>query len=311
MSAETGRSIPSLRAPAAVCESVSDAILLSAHGTVRDVSELEGFLTRIGRGRPPTPALLAEITRRYERIGRSPLLDNTRALGAALEAKLGVPVVVGMRLSEPTLAHALAEARGRGATRVVSLPLAPQSVHVYHAATRAALPEGMTLVEVPSWGTEPGLLDAFSARIDEALRATTRDATLVLTAHSLPLAVLHAGDPYERDVRAMCASLVERRGEARPTHVAFQSQGAEGAWLGPRLDETLRAIAADGAHHVVVAAIGFLSEHVETLYDLDVEAAALAQSLGLDLVRARSLDASADLVDVLADLARRALGRSS
>lgn len=291
---------------------MTDAILLSAHGTVRDVSELPAFLTRIRRGKPPTPELLEEVTRRYRHIGRSPLLDNTQALARALEAELGVPVVVGMRLWDPSIQSALAEAKARGATRVLSLPLAPQSVHVYHAAARTSLPEGVSLVEVPPWGDEPLLLDAFSRVVDEALAKTAKDAALVLSAHSLPLAVLRSGDPYERDVRAMCSALTKRRGEDRTVRVAFQSQGLDGGeWLGPTLEDTLRSLAATGRKHVVLAAVGFLSDHVETLYDLDVDAQKLARDLGIELVRARSLDASPDLVAALAGVARGELGRAA
>lgn len=288
-----------------------DGVLLTAHGTVERDEDLPAFLQRIRRGRPAPDEIVAEVRHRYQRIGGSPLLRITREQAAALEARLGVPVLVGMRLWSPSIESAIAEGRARGVTRLCSLPLAPQSVHVYHEAVRAAAGD-LPVVEAPAWGNEPALLDAFSERIDEAIarlpEAARATAPLVLSAHSLPTRILAMGDPYERDFRAMCDALVARRGEPREVRVAFQSKGMDGGdWLGPDLPETFRAIKAAGAGAVVVAAIGFLSDHVETLYDLDIEAKAQAEAEGLVFVRARSADASSRLVEALANVATRAL----
>ena len=284
-------------------------ILLSAHGTVENLDDLPAFLAKIRRGRPVPQALLDETRHRYQLIGGSPLLRTTRELADLLSRETGLPVFIGMRLWDPSLAQAITEARDAGVTRLISLPLAPQSVQVYHQAARdaaAAVPGAPALVEVPSWGEEPALLDAFVSAIQEALDRfpePERSAVeLVLSAHSLPLRVIAAGDPYEQQFRAMAAA-VARRFPGNPSRVAFQSQGFDGGdWLGPDLKATFDALAAEGKRSVVVAAIGFLGDHVETLFDLDIDARRLAGEAGLRFERAPSLNARGGLVAALARL---------
>ncbi len=193
-----------------------------------------------------------------------------------------------------------------GVDRVALVPLAQHSAHVYEEdARRAAEGTGITLACAPGWGQSPKLLDAFARRI-RAVLGDPAGTTVVLSAHSLPRAVVDRGDPYEREVRAAAAAVVERRfGAGVHAAVAFQSQGfGAGAWLGPDLRATLDEIAARGDRRVVVAPVGFLADHVEILYDLDLEAAAMARERGLAYARSASLDDDDDLVDVLADVAR-------
>lgn len=296
---------------------VSEAVLLSCHGTVESTADLPAFLSNIRRGRPTPPALVEEVTRRFEAIGGSPLMRITRAQGEALAERTGARVAIAGRLWHPYPKEVLAGLVAEGVRRVVSLPLAPQSVHVYHAAVREAAAgfPGLEVVEVPAWGNEPRLVDAFVESIDEALaplaEAERVATTVVLTAHSLPQRIIDSGDPYERDFRAM-ASLVAARVEARgnPVQVSFQSQGATNdVWLGPDLPATFRALAEGGARTVAVAPIGFVADHVETLYDLDIEAQALAKSVGLQLVRATAMNLRPAFIDALAAVAGRALAR--
>jgi ferrochelatase len=223
-----------------------------------------------------------------------------------------------MRLWDPSLQQALTEARDAGVQRLISLPLAPQSVQVYHQAAReaaAAVPGAPALVEAPSWGEEPALLDAFEAVIREALDRFPPEerpaVELVLSAHSLPLRIIAAGDPYEQQFRAMAAA-VAARFPGQPTRVAFQSQGYDGGdWLGPDLKATFQTLAAEGKRDALVAAIGFLGDHVETLYDLDIEARRLAQEAGLRrFERAPSLDARAPFIQALARVALSSAGTS-
>jgi ferrochelatase len=241
----------------------------------------------------------------------------TEEQASALEARLGVPVRVAGRLWAPYPAEIIDALVREGVTELVSLPLAPQSVDVYHAVVReaAARHPGLTLHAVPSWGLEPALVEAFVEavaeallRFDEALRATI---PVVLTAHSLPQRVIDAGDPYEAQFRAM-AGQVARRVEARgnPVRVAFQSQGMSGdAWLGPDLPSTFAALAAEGHRAALVSPIGFVAEHVETLYDLDIEAHDLAKRAGLErLERTAAMNARPRFIDALEAVARRALG---
>jgi ferrochelatase len=269
-----------------------DGVLLVAHGTVENLDDLAAFLARIRGGRPAPPGFVEELRGRYEAIGGSPLLAVTRAQAARLAECLGVPVFVGMRLWEPSVEAALEEAGRAGLERLSVIPLAPFSVHVYWAAAKRSeesvrakgirTPE---LVSAPPWGTHPSFVRANA----DLVRAHAHpDARVVLTAHSLPVVALRAGD--------------------RPFELAFQSQGEGSAeWLGPDLPTVLGRARDTGASRVAVAPFGFLGEHVETLYDLDIEAKRLAGSLGLGFERVPALGTAPGLIDALADVARRAL----
>ncbi len=296
--------------------SVPTGVLLTCHGSVADLGDLEPFLRNVRRGRPPPAELLEEVRRRYEHIGGSPLMRTSAEQAALLEQRLGLPCRIAGRLWAPYPAEVLGELVDLGVRRVVSLPLAPQSVHVYHADVRAAAERvSVEVLAVPPYGEEPALVDAFVETIDAALAElgglSPAETAVILTAHSLPLRVLAGGDPYEQQFRAM-ASLVAARVAAaeRTVTVAFQSQGAtDDAWLGPDLGATLRRVADEGKRGVVVAPIGFLSDHVETLYDLDVEAAAQAKAAGLSrFARAPAVGTRARLVDALEAVVRRCLG---
>ena len=302
------------------------AVLLSAHGTVEREEDLPAFLANIRRGRPSPPQLIEEVTRRFRAIGGSPLLRISRAQADALSARLGLPVQLGMRLWRPTIDEALEAMSAMGVTQLVSLPLAPQSVHVYHAAVAAAVEwrraKGLaspTVVEVDPWGDEPALLEAFCDSIARGLTKFApedRDSVaIILSAHSLPRAVIARGDPYEQQFRAMADLVVARRHDQghHKYVVAFQSQGADGGdWLGPDLPTTFASLVAQGHTRALIASIGFLSDHVETLYDLDIEAKGLGQAAGLAQVeRAPSLDAHPLLIDAMATAVTRALARAN
>ena len=256
----------------------ADGVLLVAHGTVENLDDLPAFLTRIRRGRPAPEGLAEELRRRYEAIGGSPLLELTSAQARALQERLGLPVFVGMRLWDPSVESILREAARRGIERLCVLALAPFSVHVYWDAAVRALESIVSdfsgkapeLVKAEPYGTHPAFVKAHAQRIGSSLG--DRPA-LILTAHSLPSAVLRAGDPYE----TLAAESAHAIGQAleHDYMLAFQSQGADGGeWLGPALRPTLERLRAEGRTRVVLAPFGFLAEHVETLYDLDIEAKA-------------------------------------
>ncbi|HEY1697514.1 MAG TPA: ferrochelatase [Polyangiaceae bacterium] len=285
---------------------MTDAVLLVSHGTVEDLADLEAFVTNVRRGHPPGAELVRELRRRYEAIGgRSPLNDVNARLAAKVGARLGVRTAWANRLWKPYTREVVQSLAGEGVTRVAVVPLAQHSAHVYAEDARAAADgTGVLVATAPGWGQTPALLDAFARRIRGVLADAER-TTVVLSAHSLPRAVVDRGDPYEREVRAAAAEVSERLGPGVRAAVAFQSQGfGGGAWLGPDLPAVLDEAAARGDTRVVFAPIGFLADHVEILYDLDVEAAALAAARGMTSVRSPSLNDDDDLVDVLAGVAR-------
>jgi ferrochelatase len=297
---------------------VSDAVLLSYHGSVADLGDMPGFLRNIRRGRPVPDDLLQEVLHRYRHIGGSPLIEQSRAQAALLEARLGIPVRSAGRLWHPYPSEVLGELAALGATRIVSLPLAPQSVDVYHQAVRdalAALPEPRpSLVCVPAWGLEPLLIDAFVETVEEGLAklgpAKATEVGVLLTAHSLPVRVIQSGDRYEAQFREMAAAIAEvlsRRGHT--VDVAFQSQGASAEpWLGPDLAAGFAGFLGRGIDSVLIAPVGFLAEHVETLYDLDVEAVKTAEAAGVKrYARAPAVATRTKLIDALEAVARRAL----
>jgi ferrochelatase len=299
--------------------------LLAAHGTVDDLDDLAAFVQNVRRGRPAEAAVVAELRRRYEAIGGTSPLNGTNALLASkLEKRLGVRVAWANRLWRPYVRDVLADLARQGTTRVALLPLAQYSTHVYEGDARPAAEQGrLELACAPNWGREPALCAAFAERI-AAVLAGLDDlprTTVVMTAHSLPRAVVERGDPYEDDVRRSTdeiASAVRRlAGRDVRCVVAYQSQalgaasdGESTAWLGPSVRNVLDGLHARADRQVVFAPVGFLADNVEILYDLDIEARAMAAERDLLYSRARSLNADDDLVGILAALARPLIARA-
>jgi ferrochelatase len=287
-------------------------IVVSCHGTVERVEDIAAFVRNIRRGRPPPDEVVMEVTRRFERIGGSPLMRITREQAAALEERLEVPVRAAGRLWHPFPAEAIAELTELGVDTVASLPLAPQSTHVYNAAVEEAA-TAVRFVGAPGYGLE--LCDAFVEAIEEARARLEPDAevALVLTAHSLPQSVVDGGDPYERDFREMALAVGERLERSfRWTRMAFQSQGmGGGAWLAPDLDSTMAELHEAGARQLLIAPVGFLADHVETLYDLDIAAAEHARSLGfIQFERMPAMNTRPAFLDALEGVAKKLLARA-
>lgn len=294
---------------------MTTAILLSCHGTVDRTEDLPAFLANIRRGRPTPPSVLAEVTHRFQLIGGSPLMRTTAAQAAALAERLSLPVRIAGRLWGPYAAEVVAALASEGVTTLIPLPLAPQSVDIYHPPVReAAAAAGIEVRCAPAWGLEPALVDAFVETIDDAL-ATFPDeerasVPVILSAHSLPQRIIDAGDLYEQQFRAMAAAVEARLApRPNPVSIAFQSQGMDGGvWLGPDLPTTFATLAAGGAHAALIAPIGFVADHVETLYDLDIEAPTLAAKAGLTrLARAPALNTRSRFIDALEAVVRRLL----
>lgn len=291
-----------------------DAALFVAHGTVTDLDDLPAFLSRIRHGRPASDELVREIRRRYEAVGGSPLLDITRAQATAVARALDIPAFAAMRLWHPTVEDVLRGISALGIRRIVVVPLAPFSIDVYWNAAlaslesvRAELPTPPEFVKVGAFGTSPEFIAAHADNVRNALAGDATDAALLFTAHSLPTRVIKAGDAYETQFRACAQAVGEALG--RPYHVAFQSQGADGGdWLGPDLKNVMEELAGRGVRRVVLSPVGFVAEHVETLYDLDVEAMSWAKDLGLSLTRVKALDTDPGLVNALASHVKAALG---
>lgn len=279
-------------------------VLLMAHGTPSSLDEMPEYLTRVRGGRPPSPELVAEMRHNYEAIGgRSPLTSLTVDQGAALHARFGgrVPVAVGMRNWTPYLNEAVAQLSRAGVTRIVAIPLAPQfstlSVAKYYEAAGAAIPERIQLERVDSFHAHPLLVEAFAARVREA--APAPDEEVVFTAHSLPVRVIAGGDRYGVEVAETARAVAAACG-IRRYYRAFQSAGrTPEPWMGLDLGDFIRHRAARGTRRFLIVPIGFVCDHTEILFDIDVQAAGVARDLGVELRRTASLNDSPRFIDLL------------
>jgi len=284
-------------------------ILLMAHGTPSSMAEMPEYLTLVRGGRPASEELVAEMRHNYEAIGgRSPLTDITLAQADALRARLGpdVPVAVGMRNWTPFIKDAVAGLAARGVTRIVGIPLAPQfsslSVQKYNDAARAALPPGVTFAAVESYHAHPLLLDAFAERVRDA--APRPDELVVFTAHSLPARVIEGGDRYADEVAATARGVAERAGVTKYAQ-AFQSAGrTPEPWIGPSLTQMLDEQSGNGVRKFLIVPIGFVCDHTEILFDIDVQAAREAREFSTSLRRTESLNTSPTFIALLEDLVR-------
>lgn len=300
-------------------------VLLMAYGSPSGPEDLESFYTSVRRGRPPSPEMLRELGERYRAIGgRSPLPEITRRQAAALQARLDgdapgrFHVYAGMRHSPPFIADTVAAMADGGITAGVGLALAPHysrlGAGAYIAAAEAARERTpmLSLRYVERWGEHPRFLDAVADRLRDALATlpeeVRRAAPVVFTAHSLPEQALAGGDPYTKELHRTCQGIADRSG-IQEWILAYQS-GARTAepWLGPDVREVLRHLGGSGARAVVVCPVGFVSDHLEVLYDIDIECGTLAASAGLRLVRAASLNDCPLLIEALADLVGKAAG---
>ena len=294
-------------------------VLLLAHGAPDSLADVPEFLLHVRSGRKLPAAAVQEIVERYSRIGGgSPLLRLTNQQADALAEILGRPVYVGMRNWKPFIAESIGQIRADGLNRVVAVCLAPQnsrtSVGLYRARTFEAVEKtapGLDVDFVESWHDHPGLIQAFVERLRAALDRAEADAgepvPVIFTAHSVPARTIASeagtnGDPYDRQVRET-AALVARALSLSSYRVAYQSQGMTAEpWLGPKVESEINALAREGHHHVVIAPIGFVSDHVEILYDVDVVFREHAQRQGMALWRSESLNDSPLFIQALASI---------
>ena len=320
------------------------AVLLLAHGTPGNVDEIPEYLRNVLSGRAMPQAVIEEIQHRYSLIGsppgHSPLTDLTMEQARLLEKELGEPVYVGMRNWRPYIADVVKQMRADGVDEAAAICLAPQnsrtSVGLYRRAVLAEA-AGMRVDFLEGWAGEPLLAEAFAERLRVVHARLSAEAggavPVIFTAHSVPLRTVQVpqalqaqaaseggprlwpgseatADPYADEARLTARLVAERVPELRDWRFAFQSQGASGGpWIGPTVEETLDGLAADGVKAVVLQPIGFLCDHVEILYDIDIAFKGYAAKLGIRLERPESLNDSLLLTRTLAKLAEQGLAR--
>ncbi len=299
--------------------SSGSAVLLLAHGTPDRVDEIPDFLRNVTGGRPVPEAVVKEVQHRYRLIGRSPLRDLTNQQAARTARELGLPVYVGMRNWTPYIRDVVAQMTADGVRRAAVICLAPQnsrtSVGLYRKALvgDGEMPFAIDFVE--SWHDHPLLIQAFAEKLEAGWRRCCQEAgaklPVIFTAHSVPQRTITEGDPYEQQARET-ANLVAMQIGALSLDdwtFAFQSQGMSGGpWLGPTVEETILGLKTKGHSGVFIQPIGFLCDHVEILYDIDIAFRRFAEERGMRLCRAESLNDSPLLAAALADIARSRLG---
>ena len=296
-------------------------VLVMAYGGPNNLDEVEPYLLDVRDYRPTGPEIVHTVRERYRQIGgRSPILQRTREQAAALEAALNGPghtgnltyqTFIGMRHWHPFIKDALAQMAETGIPRAVGLVMAPHYSRMSIGAYFKKVEEAGSPVEVARlerWHLLPGYLDSLAERIRAALERFPADVStglpIIFTAHSLPQQILDWGDPYPDELQATVAAVMERLGP-RPHAFAYQSAAmTPDPWLGPDAGEVIKRLAAEGCRHVLIAPIGFLCEHVEILYDVDILFKRQAEALGMQLERMEMLDTAPKMITGLAELVR-------
>jgi len=297
-------------------------VLVMAHGTPATPRDIEPFYTRIRRGSPPSPDQLADLRRRYDAIGgTSPLAERTAGqvagITAALEARHRgrFRVAYGAKHTDPSIEAAAVALASSGVSKVVGLVLAPHRSSMgsgqYLERAAGAIREHGTVpfVGIAQWYDAPGFPELIGERLNAALESlpeTVRRPAVVFSAHSLPERVVAEGDPYPEQLAASAAAIagaVRLGTRGIPWQVAWQSAGRTAdRWLGPDVLDVLGDLARRRFDGAVVCPVGFVADHLEVLYDLDIEARGVAHDLGLAFSRTASLNDDPDFVEVLAEV---------
>jgi len=294
------------------------AVLLLAHGTPDRIEEIPAYLANVTSGRQLPPAVVAEIQHRYSLIGHSPLTEITMQQAGRISEELSLPTYVGMRNWKPYIRDTVLQMVADGITHALAICLAPQnsrtSVGLYRRAVVGETGKVPFTVDfVPEWHAEPLLIRAFSEKLRDGWSRACLDANapvpVLFTAHSVPVRTIEAGDNYERQTREtaelVAASVPEIAGHWR---FAFQSQGMSGGeWLGPTVESVIEELATAGHKYLFVQPIGFVCDHVEVLYDIDIGFKNFAAGKGIALTRAESLNDSVLFARAVAQLARTRL----
>ncbi len=294
-------------------------VLVMAYGTPSTPEDVEAYYTRIRHGRAPTPELLSDLVRRYNAIGgTSPLAERTAAQVAGLAEALermapgAFDVRFGSKYEPPMLEETAASFRDEGFTRVVGLVLAPHSSSMstlqYMARAKEALGDGVELVEINEWYEAEGFLELIASRVRDALAnvpASELPTTeVIFSAHSLPEKILLNGDTYPEQLRDS-AKQAARIADVSAWDIAWQSAGrTQDPWIGPDILQVLRQKHAEGVTTIVSCPIGFVADHLEVLFDIDIEAMGVANEIGLNLIRTASLNDDPAFVAILANVVR-------
>lgn len=300
-------------------------VLLMAYGSPDDLSHMEAYLLDVREGRPPSPELIGEISGRYQKIGgKSPLLERTRQQTTALEKELNkrftgtgkfFKAFVGMRHWQPRISSAVDQMAEADIHRAVAIVMAPHSSRLstgkyYEALDKSLEGKNIKFLRTQSWHKHPGLLDAITEKMQIGF-AKFGDETphVIFTAHSLPTKILEMGDPYDDQLNETARLLAERFGlQAGQWQFCYQSAGARAiSWLGPQIEEVVADLAKKGETNLLIVPIGFVCDHVEVLYDIDINARLIAEEHGSRLERTPSLNDSPTFIAALADLVQEHL----
>ena len=301
-------------------------VLVMAYGGPNNLDEVEPYLLDVRGYRPTAPQIVHEVRERYREIGgRSPILERTQAQAAALEVALNAgqdgilpyKTFVGMRHWRPYIKDALAEMTSAGIACVVGLVMAPHYSRMSIGAYYKKVDEAQSPVEVARierWHLLPGYLDSLAGHVRAALEKFPADVRanvpIIFTAHSLPQRILEWNDPYPDELRATVAAVMERLGP-HPHEFAFQSAAMTlDPWLGPDAGDVIAQLAREGHKHVLIAPVGFVCEHVEILYDVDIVFKRQAESLDVQLERIEMLNTSPLMIAGLAELVQGKAGEA-
>jgi len=298
---------------------MKQAVLLIAHGSPERVEDIPEFLQNISRGRPMAEEIVHEVQHRYSLIGSSPLTRLTQAQAAGVERELKVPVYVGMRNWHPFIADTLQRMTTDNVGHAVAICLAPHNSRTSVGLYKQVLfgqqaPFDIDFVE--EWHDNPALIDAFAEKLHagwmQACAEHGSPIAVLFTAHSVPKRTITEGDPYEAQTRETASLVAAKVPEIGKWSFAFQSQGMSGGeWLGPTVEDTIVGLSKSGHTAVFVQPIGFVCDHVEILFDVDILFKGFAAQHGMKLYRAGSLNDSPAFIRAVADLARERLNRLS
>jgi ferrochelatase len=290
-------------------------VLLLAHGAPDKLEDIPAFLLKVRGGRKLPEAAVNEIVRRYSLIGGSPLTRLTTLQAEGLAKLLGRPVYLGMRNWKPFISEVVRQIKADGVERVVALCLAPQNSrtsiglykkYLFEDVERLAPEVQVDFIE--NWHDHPGLVEAFGEKVATALACAQPEAggpiPVIFTAHSVPEKTIQDGDPYEQQVRETAALVAKATGLVEYS-VAFQSQGMTAEpWIGPQVESLIDQLAAQGRRHVLLAPVGFVCDHVEILYDIDVVFREYGRTRGVSVHRSESLNDSPLFIRALAAIVK-------